>query len=77
VFRFWYQCGDSGEGEHLIPKWIEQSKSSNTVESQYVDIMLSTLWNEVLSPSWNGMLTLPRFEVNATGISRHTAYSCE
>jgi hypothetical protein len=32
--------------------------------------MTFTFQKEVLSPSWNGMLTLPRFEMlNATGIS--------
>ena len=47
---------------------------SNKDKSLCIDIMIFTLRNEVLSPSWKGMLTLLWYEVlNATGISTWSA----
>jgi len=66
--------GDSRECEHSSPIETEQSTFSNKKESLCIDFMTITFRNEVLSPSWNSMLTSPRYEMlNATGISNHGA----
>ena len=60
----------TGVNEHPFPICAEQSIFSNYEESLCIDIVISTLRNEVLSKSRNCMLTLPRYWVlNTTGIS--------
>jgi hypothetical protein len=46
--------------EHPSPIYAEQSIFSNYEKSLCIDIEISTLWNEVLNPSRNAMLILPR-----------------
>jgi len=68
--------GDSRECEHSSPIVTEQSPFSNKKESLRIDFMTITFRNEVLSPSWNGMLPTPWYEMlNATGISSQTPIS--
>jgi len=53
-----------------IPLMTERSTFSNEDESLFINIMMFTLRNEVLSSSWNRFLILPWYLLlNATGIS--------